>query len=550
MDRETALKWLVILLLLLFSLLVYGPVIKHDFVLLDDNIYVTGNPHVLNGLSWKSVVWAFTTFEGGFWHPLTWLSLMLDCEIYGSWPGGYHWSNLLIHIASTLLLFLFLIRLTGCLWRSAVVSALFAFHPLHVESVAWLAERKDVLSALFWVATLSCYARYAENPCIWRYLGVALLLTLGMMSKPMLVTVPFVLLLSDWWPLHRISHPGGDHCRKIIQGEITGTATGEWSGTSFATVPLSQLLKEKIPLLGIAMIFTVLTRQAQQEVGGLSSLVVFPLAVRTANAIMFYIIYLYKMIWPLHLTVLYPYVWSWPLWQIMLSGSILLCMTVMSLYYARRFPFFIVGWIWYLVTMLPVIGTVQIGADRYTYIPFIGLFIMMVWGIPLFFPNTVRSKIGLDIAASVVLICLMIICAHQVQYWQNSLSLFQHAVKTTPNNGRAYRDLAKAYMIQGNFQDARSLLKESLKMQNDPGAHSDLGYMALRTGNYPLAEMEFRQALKIDASNAEYWNEAGCSLFGEGKVKEAIFMFSTALKINPNFHIAKNNLLNALSAKK
>lgn len=360
---------LISLFLVMAILAVYLQVRNHDFINFDDDLYVTINPHVQAGLTLDSITWAFTSTRASNWHPLTWLSHMLDCQIYGMNPGQHHLTNVLFHILNTLLLFFVFMRMTKDLWQSGFVAALFALHPLHVESVVWLAERKDVLSTFFWMLTLWSYVRYVERSGLNRYLPVLFFFILGLMAKPMLVTLPFVLLLLDYWPLKRFrlgSSEDGQDCRpeRFYLGFI-------W---------------EKIPLFLLSAGSSVITYMVQKSSGAVSTLAVIPVHVRIANAIVSYVSYIGKMIWPHNLTILYPYLKSIIYWQVVGAGLLLAVITVVVFRMMKTKPYVAVGWFWFLGTLVPVIGLVQVGlqamADRYTYVPLIGLFIMVAWGVP------------------------------------------------------------------------------------------------------------------------------------------------------------------------
>jgi len=357
-------------LLVLATLFVYGPVVGHDFVNFDDDVYVYANPHVLGGLTWKGIAWAFTTNHADFWHPLTWLSHMLDSQLFGMWPGGHHLMSLFLHTLNSLLLFLILRRMTGDIGPSAMVALLFALHPLHVESVASTAQRKDVLSTLFGMLTLLAYIGYCERPGAARCVLVFTLLALGLMSKPMLVTLPFVMLMLDFWPLARFSW----------------APQGQSGRLSFCRPTTLRLVAEKIPLILIALVFGLVTVWAQQKAGLVESLEGRALPVRLANAITSLAIYIKDMFLPFHLAPFYPYPTEFPVWKTVGAGLFLAAVTGIAFWRARKAPYLVVGWLWYLVTLLPVIGLVQIAAfaraDRYTYIPMIGLFVMICWGLP------------------------------------------------------------------------------------------------------------------------------------------------------------------------
>ncbi len=370
---------LICLFLVLATLTVYWQVGNYEFVNFDDDKYIIENFHVQKGLTRDSVIWAFTATHVSNWHPLTWLSHMLDFQLYGLNPSGHHLTNVFFHLVNTLLLFLVLKLMTGALWRSGLVAALFAVHPLHVESVVWVAERKDVLSTLFWMLTLWAYLGYTKRPGVKRYLVILLAFALGLMAKPMLVTLPFVLLLLDYWPLKRI---------ELGQSAIGLPAASQPS--TIANKPGAQafrLLLEKTPMFVLAAVSSVVTFIVQKSGGAVGALETYPFKIRMANALLSYVIYLKKMIWPQNLAVFYPHPGqSLPMWQAAGAGLLLVVVSIAVIRAGRRYPYLPVGWLWYVGTLVPVIGLVQVGdqamADRYTYVSLIGLFIVVAWGVP------------------------------------------------------------------------------------------------------------------------------------------------------------------------
>lgn len=410
-----------------------------DFINFDDPDYVTNNPYVKNGLTWEGIRWAVTSGHAANWHPLTWLSHMLDVQLFGLNPYGHHLVNLLFHIANTLLLFFVLHRMTKALWRSAIVAALFALHPLHVESVAWVSERKDVLSAFFWMLTMGAYSYYVERPGIRRYLPVLLLFALGLTAKPMLVTLPFVLLLLDYWPLGRLA------------ADVFADRNGRWA-------LMRRLFLEKVPLFVLTALSSVVTFIAQRKGGLVESLEVFPLTVRIQNAFVSYVAYMGKMIWPDNLAFIYPYPNQRQLWQVLGAVLIVVAITMLVIRATKRFPYLLVGWLWYLGTLVPVIGFVQVAlqarADRYTYIPLIGLFIMAAWWIPELLERWRYRDRVLAVSSSLILTCLFIATWTQVGYWRDSLTLYDHTIKITDDNYVAYGNRGYTYAALGNYQQA------------------------------------------------------------------------------------------------
>lgn len=391
--------WLIYICLILATLAVYWQVGAHEFVYYDDDIYVSQNRHIQSGLTSQSIAWAFTATHASNWHPLTWLSHMLDYELFGLDSGRHHLTNVFFHIANTLLLFIVLRGMTGESRRSGFVAALFALHPLHVESVAWLSERKDVLSTFFWMLTMWSYAKYAERPSAGRYAPIVAFFILGILSKPMIVTLPFVLVLLDYWPLRRIQ---------------LDDAGGSWrSLVDF------RLILEKTPLFALAAASSIVTFIAQRAGGSVKSLVHFPLDVRVANALVSYFAYIGKMFYPFHLAVLYPHPGRPPLWQIAGAGALFISISALAVRGFRRHTNVSVGWFWYVGTLVPVIGFVQVGnqamADRYTYIPFIGIFVIIAWGVPELAKRWPRLKVGTVPAAAMVLAVLFVTTFFQVR---------------------------------------------------------------------------------------------------------------------------------------
>lgn len=466
------------LLLSIAVLIIYFNVQYFEFVNYDDPAYITENQIIKSGLTWKGVVWAFTTNYYGNWHPITTISFMFEYEIFRLGAGAYHWNNLLFHILNSLLLFFVFKRLTHAFWQSLAVAALFALHPLHVESVAWISGRKDVLCALFWFLTMYAYARYAEQPTLLRYVVVLLSFTLGLMAKPMLVTLPFVLLLLDYWPLSRFSF-------RQMHKSIT------------------KIILEKIPLIILSIASSIITFLAQKDSQSVVSLELLSLQTRLSNAFVTYVKYIYKTLWPIDLAVLYPYPGAIPLDQLFFSIVILIIITVIVLYFIQDYRYLFIGWFWYLGTLVPVIGIVQVGAhamaDRYTYIPLIGLFIMVAWGIPDLLKDWHLKKIIIIVSATVTCFVLMSTSWLQVQIWENSMTLFQHAIAVTQQNYIAQSNLGLEYARQGNYKEAFFHYKEALKISpNFSDAHNNLGALLAWNGNIGDAIKEFRLALKAE----------------------------------------------------
>jgi Flp pilus assembly protein TadD len=527
---------IVYLLLIFATLVVFHRLPTHDFINLDDNLLIYENPQVLAGFTKGGVIWAFTQYHAEYWHPVTWLSHMLDCQLFGLRPGLHHLTSLLFHLANCALLLLILKKMTGALWRSAFVAALFAIHPLHVESVAWVAERKDVLSAFFWFLTIWAYVRYAEQPGLKSYLLVLLFFGLGLMAKPMVVTLPFVLLLLDYWPLGRLQL---QNVRTASDLDIPGAS-------------LFRLVWEKIPLFVLTAVTIAATVVVQDKVGALRSLEAFPLQARIANALVSYVSYMAKMFWPHNLAVYYPHPGTIPLWQVAGSGLLLLCISVMVIKAAKNRPYFAVGWFWYLGTLVPVIGLVQVGsqamADRYSYLSLIGLFIMIAWGVPSILAGWRHEKTVFAIASAILLLGCMVGTWRQVGHWQNSITLFQHAVRVTSDNHFAHNNLGVALARGGRLAEATYHYSQALRIKPDRAeVHNNLGNALAAQGNVDRAVGHYYQALEIDSNNARVYNNLGNLLANQGKTEEAIINYNEALRLEPDYVKAHYNLGTALA---
>lgn len=514
--------------LLLLTLAAYWQVKDHDFVPYDDDKYITDNVYVQQGLTAESIQWAFTSGYASNWHPLTWLSHMLDYERFGLNPTGHHLNNLFFHLLNTLLLFLLLNRMTGRFWQSAFVAALFALHPLHVESVAWAAERKDLLSALFWILTMWAYVAYVRKPSRLQYLVVLIVFALGLMAKPMLVTLPFVLLLLDYWPLDRV--------RDVLQEKTK----------------VGQLIKEKIPLLVLAAASSVITYFVQQAGGGMSMAESTAMSVRVANAVDSYFGYILKMFWPANLAVFYPHLGEMlSAWRIIGVAVALLAVTVLVFKLSNRYRYLTVGWLWYLGTLVPVIGIVQVGAqamaDRYTYIPLIGLFFMTVWGMVDLTAHWRTRKLALGGVGTAVVGVLAILTWQQVGYWNNGEQLFRHALDVTENNWLAHNNLATVLEKQGKLPEAEDHLLRTLEIHaNLPLARYNLGNVYWKQGKRAEAIAQYQQALQLNSRLANVHLNWGLVLMDLDSVEEAISHYRAALEIDPEFSNAHYNVAIAL----
>lgn len=521
-----------ILLCLLLAVVTFGifwQTGSHEFINFDDELFVTENIHVQEGLTWGGMKWAFTTFLAANWHPLTCLSHMTDFEFFGLNPKGHHLTSVFLHTTTALLLFLLLVRITDCLLRSFMVAALFALHPLHVESVAWVSERKDVLSALFYMLTLLVYTRYVEKPGSMRYFLTLVVYAIGLMTKPMLVTLPVILLLMDYWPLKR-SMP----------------CPGKGS--------LYTQQKEKIPFFILSAASSALTLYSQKAGGALANLDNVSFQYRLANAVVSYVGYLLKMIWPTKLAILYPLPTTIPAWQICGAGFVLVIISLFVVRKRREYPYLFIGWLWYVITLLPVIGIIQVGsqamADRYTYLPLIGPFIMVVWGAYEHLPVR-RQRNTILISSGVLAITLLgFVTWQQIGFWKNSTTVFRHAVEVTDNNKIAFINLGVALSKSGKTDEAiRHYISGLQNSFFAADAHVNLGILLAAQGNYAKAVQHYRQALQIRQDDPEAWYNLGLALAGQGKPDEAIAHFREALRLTPDDADTHNNIGVLLSAK-
>jgi hypothetical protein len=516
----------------------FWPVLGHDFVGFDDETYVTGNRHVRGGVTASGVRWAWSTFHGSNWHPLTWMSHMLDWQLYGADATGHHLSALLLHVANAVLLFLLLERMTGSSVRSALVALLFGLHPQHVESVAWVAERKDVLSTFFWLLAIGAYLRYVRSPSPGRYAPVALATAAGLCAKPMLVTLPCTLLLLDYWPL-----------RRLDPESRRGRAWG-------------RLILEKTPLVALAVASGVVTVLAQRSGGALVSLEHHALGVRAANAIVAYATYLWRTFWPSGLAVPYPHPGAdLPAWQ--LGGSILILAAVTFGVWRVRIhhPYLLFGWLWYAVTLVPVIGLVQVGAqamaDRYTYVPLVGIFVMVAWGIPSVAgpllsrrkaappaeKEAVRRDTGLLAITFLVVPLLTIATWTQLEHWRDDRSLAARALSVTRDNAIAHNQMGLVLVRRGQAADALPHYHEAIRIS--PGfaeAHNNLGGALVALDRIDDAVEAYGKALALEPDYPEALLNLGVTRVRQGRLDEAVARFEKAARLRPDYGKAHGNL--------
>ena len=640
-NRQTL---LIYVFLAILTLAAFRQVTRCDFINYDDPAYVVENMHVRYGVTMEAVRWAITSGYAANWHPLTWMSHMLDIQLFGLNPHLHHLTNLLFHIANTMLLFFVFNRMTKAPCKSAFVAALFAIHPLHVESVVWVAERKDVLSTFFWMLTMAAYIYYVERPSFYRYGAVVIFFALGLMSKPMLVTLPFALLLTDYWPLKRMPEVGGRKSEDggrisevgspadippgkpssgnkkkgtsankptaqppplfsalkpkraqsppLVKGgkgnfssALSGTqqperrtqslvarTTRQISTTrlpsggpkvlgpqSFAISPqasalspqsFKKLLFEKLPLFALSAVSCLVTYIVQQRGGAVGSLKLFPIGVRVANALVSYVIYMKKSIWPSDLAVFYPHQGSLPVWLVLSSGLILLAVTVIAIWKAEKVRYIAFGWLWFAGTLVPVIGVVQVGAqamaDRYTYIPSIGLFVAAVWSVPELFcklwPAARFRKAPIFLATACLLGCLSISTWLQVGHWQDSITLCDHSLKVTGDNDTVLVMRGEAYGKLGNFN--RAIQDFDRALQINPGkaeAYFNRGVVDTKLGSQPEAVSDYSKAIEINPEYPEAYYNRGLAYAKLGDRRQAIENFSKALEVAPKYVEALNN---------
>ena len=524
--HRTTSPWVVFGVCICLALLtwaVFGQTLRHDFVNYDDPSYVYQNTRITSGFSLPNIVWAFTHIHSENWHPLTTITHMLDSQLYGLKAGWHHFTNVLFHTVAVVLLFFALQRMTGAIWRSAFVAAVFAIHPLHVESVAWIAERKDVLSGVFFMLTLLVYFHYTRAPSIGRYLILALVVALGLMSKPMLVTLPLVLLLLDYWPLGRFQAIRAGGGRQLLH-----------------------LIPEKVPLIALSAISSIVTFLAQR--GAIGWTEQLPVSARISNAIVTYVVYVRQMLWPANLAVFYPHPeHRLPTWEVGLALVVVVGLTIATFVLRKRAPYLIVGWLWYLGMLVPVIGLVQVGwqgrADRYTYLPQIGLYIAVTWTVADLTVSWRFQRTVLGAVAALLVAALSWRAWIQTSYWRDSETLFTHALAVTSNNDVALNNLGIIFLDKGQLDEAISKLQAAidLRPENAP-AHDNLAKALLRKGRLPEAMVQYRKFLEIEPGNVEARNTLGTALIQQGRVSEAIVQWREALAVQPDNGNAASNL--------
>jgi hypothetical protein len=520
------------LLLIILTVALYYPVRTHPYVNYDDTVYVTDNVHVQNGLTWDTVTWAFTTDDAGNWHPLTWLSHALDVEMYDLTPGGHHQTSMLLHALNAALLFWVLLQATGYAGRSFMVAALFAVHPVNVESVVWIAERKTVLSMTFFLLALGAWRWYAAKPHVLRYAGVAGLFALGLMAKPQIITFPFVLLLWDYWPLGRVAFRSSPFA---LRQKDSGERSGE-KRTANSERRFLRLLVEKLPLLAIAAASAAITMKAQGASGAVLSLGATPLSIRLSNGLVSYVKYLMNAFWPLGLAPMYPHPGdSLRAWQV--YGALLLLLTITLWVVERRGrPYLLVGWLWFLGTLVPMIGLVQVGrqamADRYAYLPLIGIFIMVCWGVAEWTAEKRLPAALLPAVSIAVLLALGIVARHQIGYWSDNVILWTHTIQVTPPNYVAQDNLGGALLARKRLDDAVVHFREAAAIHPvDPISAFNIGFYDQEHGDLYGAIEQYKKAIILTTSpsvKVQAWNDMGIAYRSLGNAQQARECFAAA----------------------
>lgn len=547
-DGNRSITIVVYLLLAGISLAVFGQTIRHDFVNFDDHLYVYNAPGIKAGLTIRGITAAFTSPHARNWHPLTTLSHMLDCQLYGLNAGAHHATNILLHTLAVLLLFRVLQQMTGALWKSAMVAALFAVHPLHVESVAWVSERKDALSAVFFFLMLGAYVRYLRGPAIGRYLLVAAMFAAGLMAKPMLVSAPLILFLVDYWPLNRIRDPRSKVRSRRTQSQSRGHGS-----------VVSSLIVEKIPLVVLSVSSGVITFTLQKRATG--AIPPLPLLWRVENAIASYVIYIWQTVWPTRLAVFYPHPNNTlPASEVIVASGLLLAITAAAIIFRVKRPYLFTGWFWYLVMLLPVIGLIQVGeqghADRYTYLPHVGLFLLAVWGIAdVATSRQSTSRIAVTTAA-VIIVALASVAFVQTSYWRNSETLWTRALAVTSENDFAHNNLAYLLADRGELDDAISHFEAAAKIRSrkrDKHYNAGSAFVEMnladalaQKGQSDEALRHYEHAIQLEPNYADAYYNRGTVLFELGRIDEAIADWETTLRIQPTDADAHTWLGNAL----
>ena len=523
--------WLVAFALAVGTVACYWPAQHFDYVSLDDSIYVTEAPMVQAGITWPGFKWAFTSVDGGNWNPLVWLSHMLDIQMFGPEAGGHHVTNVLLHLANVLLLFGILRAMTGAIWPSALVAALFAWHPAHVESVAWVSERKDVLSTLFWLLTMWAYLRYAQKFKVSGskfkvfYALALLFFALGLMSKPMLVTLPLILLVMDWWPLGRFARRGAESAE--LQDK---------PAKAVPPITIARALLEKVPFFALSVVAAMVAMWAQQKAHAVGSA---HLDLRLENALVSCAAYVGEFFWPAKLAINYPYPETIATWRVISAGLLLVMITLAVIWTRKERPYLAAGWMWFLVTLTPVIGLVQLGmqsmADRYTYVPYIGLGLMLSWGLTDLAGRAEPWRIIAVTAAVGALVACIAVTLKQVTYWRNSKALYQHAVAVTQGNIIAHGNLGSILQDEGNLEGAEREFREEVRLQpNLSKPYNDLGKTFALQGKIPEAGEMFAKAVRLEPGFGQARRNLGTALLKQGRLEEGLAQLKIGVELEPD----------------
>jgi tetratricopeptide (TPR) repeat protein len=537
-EQKVTLMRLAIMAGLAFLVIsVYWPAAWFDFIELDDNLYLLENPNIKMGLSPAGIKWAFTTFHTTNWHPLTWILLLAEFSLSGLNPAGFHIVGVLLHIINTALLFLVMVRITGGKWKAMAAAALFAVHPMNIESAAWIAEQKNLLSTLFWFLTILAYLRYAKKPGPSIYLATLGLFALGLMAKPMLVSLPFILLLFDYWPLGRL------YPVHFVEGAEANKKTG-----------IKKLLIEKIPFFSLAFFSVLLTLYAAHAGGAMKSLETFPLYGRMANALVSYSAYVAMLLWPFDLSIFYPHSSVKPLGDIAAAFFALSATSGLVVWKGSKYRYLTVGWLWYLVTLLPVIGLVQVGfqeiANRYMYVPSIGIFLIFAMGLPDIAKRFSKMKPFLPALMALPVVLFTVSSAFELPHWQNTETAFTRALEVTKDNHVALLGLGNLYQKKGDIKAAETHFRAALRVKPDYAeAHNNLAVLLMRSNRGKEAEFHLREAIRHLPRAARSHNNLGALLAGQGRLQEARPCFEKALEINPDYAEARANLSLLLAEK-
>ena len=527
--------FLICFILFAVILTIYWQTGDFSYVNYDDPEYVYENERVQQGLSIDNIKWAFTTTTFSNWHPLTWISYMIDAQLYGDNPGQFHLTNVILHIANSILLFLLFTRLTGDILPSAFVATLFAVHPLHIQSVAWIAERKDLLSAFFFFTTIFLYVTYVETGRLFRYLLTLISFSLGLMAKPMIITLPCILLLLDFWPLQRLmfSESCSVSVKKVVQ---------------IKEIRYSSIIYEKIPFLILSICSAIMTFYAQESGGSVASFTQLPILLRFENAVVSYVLYMHKMFWPFNLSIIYPHpLASHPVWLVMISVVFIALFTIFSLSYINKYPFLAVGWLWFLGMLAPVIGIIQVGlqamADRYTYLPLIGLYLILSWGTKQLANFNRIFKSFSKLICLLFLLFLTIKTYTELAHWKDGYTLFSRAIEVTKNNYIAHNNLGYALILKDRRKEAKIHFEKALEInQFFPVAHLNLAKSLIEENKLEEGINHYRKAIEYKPDYADAYNNLGNVYLRINKLHEAASYFIQALRYNPNYKETYNNL--------